>query len=166
MEPYRYAQKGIISMYKILSWAAVLLWIALIFNLSSQVADRSNQLSTGITEVIVKTVEKVAPIAKFDIESFNHIIRKNAHFFAYLVLGVLVMNAIRRSGVHGYRSVLITLGICVLYAISDELHQLFVLGRGGQVKDVIIDSAGASVGIGVYLRVAVAPLLPGAGLPL
>lgn len=137
-------------MYKILFWTAVLLWMALIFNLSSQVAEQSNQLSTGITEVIVKTVEKVAPQAEFDIKSFNNILRKKAHFFAYLILGVLVINALRRSGETGIRSVTLALGICVFYAISDEIHQLFVPGRGGQVKDVIIDSAGAGVGVGVY----------------
>ena len=36
---------------------------------------------------------------------------------------------------------------CSLYAISDEVHQLFVPGRGAQVKDVFIDIAGAAVGI-------------------
>jgi len=135
---------------KILSWTAVILWMVLIFNLSSQVAEQSNELSTGITEVIVKTVEKVAPQAKFDVTSFNNILRKNAHFFAYLVLGILVLNALRRSGVTGTRSIALALGICVLYALSDEVHQLFVPGRGGQVTDVFIDSAGASVGVGLY----------------
>ena len=137
-------------MHKFLSWTAVILWMALIFNLSSQVAEQSNELSTGITEVIVKTVEKVAPQAAFDIKSFNNILRKNAHFFAYLVLGILLLNALSRSGVNGYRGVILALGICILYAISDEVHQLFVPGRGGQVKDVIIDSAGAGAGIGFY----------------
>lgn len=137
-------------MYKFLSWVAVILWMALIFNLSSQVAEQSNKLSTGITKVIVKTVEKVAPQSEFDIKSFNNILRKNAHFFAYLILGILVANALRRSGIRGYWSIAIALGICVLYAISDEVHQLFVPGRGGQVKDVIIDSVGASVGLVLY----------------
>lgn len=41
--------------------------------------------------------------------------------------------------------------ICVLYAISDEVHQKFIPGRSGEVRDVIIDTAGASVGISVYL---------------
>ncbi|MDD4756454.1 MAG: VanZ family protein [Prolixibacteraceae bacterium] len=140
----------VIQMYKFFFYTAVILWMALIFNLSSQVAMQSNELSTGITEVIVKTVQKIAPKADFDLKSFNHMLRKNAHFFAYLVLGILVLTALRRSGATGCRSVALALGICVLYAISDEVHQLFVPGRGGQVKDVIIDSAGAGVGIGVY----------------
>jgi VanZ family protein len=33
-----------------------------------------------------------------------------------------------------------------LYAASDEFHQLFVPGRSGEVKDVLIDSAGAVTG--------------------
>ena len=37
--------------------------------------------------------------------------------------------------------------ICVIYAISDEIHQLFVPGRAGQVRDVLIDSAGSFLGI-------------------
>ena len=43
--------------------------------------------------------------------------------------------------------------VCVLYAISDEVHQMFVPGRGPGIKDVLIDSAGATVGIGVYMFV-------------
>ncbi|WP_034638784.1 VanZ family protein [Desulfofalx alkaliphila] len=138
------------SIKKFLSWSLVILWMALIFHLSHQPATVSNELSTGITELIVKTVEKIAPNAEFDIRSFNNIVRKNAHFFAYLVLGMLVINALRRSGVPGYRSVLITLGICVLYAISDEIHQLFIPGRSGEVRDVLIDSTGASLGVAIY----------------
>lgn len=135
---------------KIIAWLAVLLWMVLIFNLSSQVAEQSNELSTGITEVIVQTVQKIAPGVEFDIRSLNNILRKNAHFFAYLMLGILLLNAFRRSAVKGCRSIGLALGICVLYAISDELHQLFVPGRGCQFRDVIIDSAGAAVGLLLY----------------
>lgn len=121
--------------------------MVLIFYLSHQPATESNELSTGITEKIVETVEKIAPDIDIDIGSFNHIIRKNGHFFAYLVLGILVVNGLRGSGVSGYKGFILALLICVLYAVSDEIHQLYVPGRGGQVKDVIIDSAGALVGI-------------------
>jgi len=43
--------------------------------------------------------------------------------------------------------------ICVIYAISDEIHQLFVPGRTGQLKDVIIDSSGSFVGIAIVIIV-------------
>jgi len=54
------------------------------------------------------------------------------------------------SGVRGYRCVVFALLICILYASSDEMHQIFVPSRGAQVNDVIIDTAGACVGILVY----------------
>ena len=137
---------------KIFSWALVVIWMVLIFYLSHQPATESNKLSTNITEKIVEVVEKVIPSNKFDIRRFNHIIRKNAHFFAYLVLGILVSNGISAGSKSGSKIVVIAILICVLYAISDEFHQLFVPGRGGQVRDVIIDSAGSIVGILLYNR--------------
>ena len=141
-------------MYRIISWIAVILWTVLIFSLSHQPVAQSSQLSVGITEVIVEKVEKVSPNVEFNIGSFHHIVRKNAHFFLYLVFSFLVMNALRRSGMHGYRMIGLSLFVCVLYAISDEVHQLFVPGRGALVKDVLIDSAGAIVGIGLYLVIS------------
>jgi VanZ family protein len=139
---------------KILSWTAVILWMVFIFNLSSQEVEQSNQLSTGVTEVIVETIEEVAPNADLDVKRINHKVRKNAHFFAYLVLSILVLNALRRSGVYGYRSIILAAALCVTYAISDEIHQFFVPDRGGQIKDVIIDSAGMIAGIGIYLTMS------------
>ncbi|NLK51330.1 MAG: VanZ family protein [Syntrophomonadaceae bacterium] len=51
------------NLKKTLSWAAVVFWMALIFYLSHQPATASNELSTGITAVIIQAVEKVISIA-------------------------------------------------------------------------------------------------------
>jgi len=134
----------------LLSWIAVILWMVLIFKLSSQVADQSDGLSKGVTERILEMVENVAPKVDFDIVRFNHLLRKSAHFFIYLVLGLLVMNAMIRSEIMGLRICVLALLICVLYATSDEVHQLFVPGRGGQIRDIFIDSGGATIGICMY----------------
>lgn len=139
-----------IKLRKTLPWLLVIFWMTVIFYLSHQPGVESSGLSTGITEAIIRATKKIAPSIDFNLEVFNHVVRKNAHFFAYLVLGILVANGLRSSGVVGLRAVVIALGISVLYAISDEAHQLFVPGRAGQVKDVFIDSAGAVFGIGLY----------------
>src|SRR5690554_2481657 len=94
---------------KILSWTAVILWMATIFYLSHQPATASNQLSTGITEGFAKTVENVATKSNFNMINLNHTVRKNAHFIAYLILSVLVINALRRSHVKEYRSAVLAL---------------------------------------------------------
>ena len=136
---------------KYLSWAAVIFWMAVIFVLSSQAAEQSDRLSISIAENVTKIAEKAVPKWDISIKKLNYIVRKNAHFFSYLILGVLMINALRESGVYGRKAVMIAFLACLLYAISDETHQLFVPGRGGQIKDVLIDSAGAAAGIGVYM---------------
>ena len=132
---------------KRITWLLVIFLMALIFYLSHQPANKSNSLSKGVTDVIVESLEKITPNMDINKRSFNHILRKNAHFFSYLLLGALVTRGLRYFGIKGYKAMGLALLICVLFAISDEIHQLYVPGRGGQVKDVIIDSAGAFVGI-------------------
>ncbi|MBU5676536.1 VanZ family protein [Alkaliphilus sp. MSJ-5] len=137
----------------VISWTALIFWLVLIFYLSAQPVHQSNGLSKKVTEVIIEKVEIIAPYSNFNISRMNHLVRKNAHFFAYLILGILVMNVLRRSGMKINKGVILSLSFCILYAMSDEFHQLFVPGRGAQVKDVLLDSAGAVVGIGIYLVV-------------
>jgi len=141
---------------KFLSWVPVLLWMLIIFSLSAQPAMESNGLSKNVTKIIIEIIGKIIP---FDIESstaadlvsqFNHIVRKFAHFSAYLILGILVINAFRKCGIKGYKLFAFSIIFCVVYASSDEIHQLFVPGRGCQLKDVIIDSMGALTGIVMY----------------
>lgn len=131
-------------MNKIISWAAVILWMGLIFYLSHQPAVQSSQLSTAITEAIAEKVEKFNPHTVLDKSRLSHLVRKHAHFLIYLVLGFLVAHAIKLSKRWA-------VWISVLYAVSDEGHQLFVPGRGAQFTDVLIDSAGAMVGISLYI---------------
>lgn len=126
---------------------ATILWIVLIFYFSHQPVTVSNGLSLGITEHIIETVEKVAPLNNLSIDKINHIVRKNAHFFLYFILGILVLNTLKKSGMNGYRNIGIAIFFCITYAVSDEVHQLFVTGRGAQIKDVLIDSGGAAIGI-------------------
>ena len=146
-----------IKKLNILPWLPAVLWMILIFSLSAQPAASSNNLSKGVTKIIVEVVGRILPL---DIEmstvndivsQFNHFVRKFAHFFAYAVLGFLVVIAFSKSGVKGRRAFLLSLMVCVIYAASDEIHQLFVPGRGCQIKDVIIDSAGSAVGIAVQI---------------
>lgn len=140
-------------MSRMVSWAAAAAWMGCIFYLSHQPAGASNQLSLGVTETLANVIQTIFPNAAFPLDSFNFFVRKAAHFFAYFILGVLVFHAFLKSGVHGWRNVRHAMLLCVLYAISDEVHQLFVAGRSGQVRDVFIDSVGAAAGILLYYGV-------------
>ena len=85
----------------------------------------------------------------------GRLMRKSAHFVAYLILGFLVSHTMKNETAATTDSVWKRRGasllLCVAYAISDEFHQLFVPGRGPQLKDVLIDGSGAALGILLYV---------------
>lgn len=146
---------------RIAPWIPAAVWMLIIFSLSAQPASASNSLSKGVTKIIVETVGKIIPL---DIEmstlndivsQFNHFVRKFAHFSAYAFLGILVSYALSKNEIRGRKAFVLSLSICIIYAASDELHQLFVPGRGCQLKDVIIDTAGAIAGTAIYKAVNV-----------
>lgn len=134
-------------MYKYFIFAAVIIWLVLIFALSHQPATESSKLSREITEIIGFVVEKTGFETSNTEQLTNHQVRKSAHFFIFLVLGSLLMIAFNSFGVTGWKGMLASFVLCILFAISDETHQIFVDGRGAQVKDLKLDIAGASVGI-------------------
>ncbi|HEX5582385.1 VanZ family protein [Gaiella sp.] len=76
--------------------------------------------------------------------TWDLVLRKLAHFTEYAILGALLARATRRSWV--------ALVLAALYAASDEVHQTFVEGRHGAVRDVAIDTVGALVGVFAWTR--------------
>ena len=78
-------------------------------------------------------------------------VRKSAHFFEYAILGILFLLTLRSFGVgdrYGYvKTIIAAIVLVCLYSISDELHQSFVPGRNGNIKDVFIDTSGGVTGI-------------------
>lgn len=138
------------KVYKYVSWIAVFSWMAVIFYLSHQPGSASSQLSSGIVAALLELIEGIAPQLTIDIESFHTFIRKNAHFFAYFLLGLLSLNAWRSSGYRGVKRLIFGFGLSVLFAVTDEVHQLFIEGRSGEVRDVLIDSAGVGLSVVIY----------------
>lgn len=147
-----------INKNKILPWIPVIIWMGAIFYMSAQPAAESNDLSKGIVEKIFVTLSKIFFL---DIETItinhmvlgsNHYLRKSAHFIVYFILGILVAFVLIKNSFKG-KAIYISFLLCVLFAISDEIHQLFVAGRGGLLKDSILDSLGALTGILFYFLV-------------
>ena len=70
---------------------------------------------------------------------------------AYAILAVLLYIWIGRWRMRCLYRYLTAAGLTILYACSDEFHQLFVEGRAGLVSDVIVDSVGAVLGLALFL---------------
>jgi VanZ family protein len=77
-------------------------------------------------------------------------VRKCAHVIEYAVLALLLWRALRNTPVLGAK-MLVTFGAvmlgCALFAASDEFHQTFVKSRTPSVRDVLLDIAGAILGL-------------------
>ena len=73
---------------------------------------------------------------------------KVIHFFLYLGLGLLTTYFFFSLQFFNsrFRIIMITLGLVTLYGLSDEIHQLFVVGRNFEVLDLFVDIIGASSG--------------------
>ena len=128
----------------------LVLWMGFIFSMSCENAEESSNTSGQTIKVVLSTVpefEKQPEEVKVNIiEELQFIVRKSAHFIGYMILGILASCLILHYENINKKYPLAFL-ICVIYAISDEIHQLFVPGRAGQVRDVLIDSAGSFLGI-------------------
>ncbi|MGM0899201.1 MAG: VanZ family protein [Bacillota bacterium] len=132
---------------QLLAWLWPVLWMVLIFTLSHQPAGVSGGISSEIARQLADAINSVVAL---DFEMFHTMFRKSAHFFAYLVLGLLLVNALRKSGIGINRAILWAFIGSALYAASDEAHQLFIPGRSGELRDVLIDSIGAATGLFFY----------------
>lgn len=131
---------------------AALLWMIVIFSFSAKVAEDSEEMSRSVGMLIGKAVIKeykewpgkrqAAFAAKID-----YPVRKAAHASEYALLGILLTGAIMDIRKPWKRQLLACFLIGAAYAASDEFHQLFVPGRSGQIRDVMIDSAGVAAGI-------------------
>ncbi len=123
-----------------LHWLAVLCWMALIFALSHEPADGSQARS----DVLVNILQTIGLGGSADL--LSTVVRKLAHAVAYAVLGVLLVWALAARRRVTAKLVMYAVAITCLYAISDELHQTYVPGRSGEVRDVAVDAAGALIG--------------------
>lgn len=112
-----------------------------------QNGEQSKELSNGILSHILSLLKGV-PIEQItyeELKKYANLIRKLAHFTVFFILGVF--SCWSTWILLGKHYVSISFVFCVLYACFDEIHQFFSDGRGPALKDVIIDSIGALIGI-------------------
>ena len=83
----------------------------------------------------------------------ENIVRKSAHFVLFAVLAVCITLVMGTFMKKKWLIYLAAVAFCFLYACSDELHQLFVDGRGASLSDVFLDTAGAVAGILLYMMI-------------
>ena len=121
--------------------------MVIIFVLSAQDGNDSGGTSGGVTEFVLFLLgidaDSMSPEAFTKTEAF---IRSAAHFSEYALLAFLaafLLSTYKQKRV-------LTLGFSVafasFYAVTDEIHQIFVPGRAAQLSDWLVDTSGALLG--------------------
>ena len=73
--------------------------------------------------------------------------RKIAHFTEYFIFGILLLTTLRLYVDKIREKIFNILFIGLAVPVIDEFIQLFVDGRGGEIRDVIIDFSGVLTGM-------------------
>ena len=131
--------------------------MGMIFAFSAENGEESGNRSAGVTDVVVRLLhpdfdELDEEEADRVLTSTHHFVRKAAHFSEFALLGVLstalalfLLSSFPALKLKYWMTLVFPPLLCLLYAVSDEVHQIFS-GRGPRVTDVLIDFAGAVTG--------------------
>lgn len=130
---------------KILKCIPAVIMISMIFTFSAKNAEESSEESNSIASALVEMVSIEVDDATLSL--INDVVREMAHFTEFFLLGCSCYLALTSFTRIGRRALLYLILFCIAYAISDEVHQLFVPGRCLQLQDIIVDSLGATTAI-------------------
>lgn len=135
-------KKNIIS---ITFFGLSIIWMTLIFYFSHQTGDDSSSTS----EIISKFIARIF-VSDFDekslayqtdlLDGLGFVVRKLAHMTEYFILFLFLSIGFWQFFPKKYW--IIAFSISLVYACSDEFHQLFINGRSGSIVDVLVDVSG------------------------
>jgi VanZ family protein len=134
-----------------------LLWTGLIAWFSSETWSASGPSSAFLSPLLTSLVPWATPE---QIQGAIWLMRKCAHVTEYAVLAVLWRWAFSPLGPVSWR---LALGLSVLTAALDEIHQATTATRTGSILDVLLDSSAAAAALAVLAlgRTAVDRLIGG-----
>jgi len=145
-----------------------ILMMIVIFSFSSQSSNNSNHLSYSISNFIFEKIapqeamkykdnEELFPTSNETFRIINFVIRKSAHVFQYMMLGIFMFLFVKTYNVSIKQVVLITISTCFLYACLDEFNQYLGGTRTGTFVDSLIDTSGCMIGCGLnYVYIVIA----------
>jgi VanZ family protein len=132
------------------TWLPVLFWMVVIFVGSTDVL--SSQRTSRFIGPVLRWIKP--DISNAAIRQVQFYVRKAGHVIQYAILVILLRRALhlasgRLTAAWDGKRAFLAFILATLYAVTDELHQSLVSTRYGSVYDVLIDSAGAALGLGL-----------------
>lgn len=140
-------------LYRCVTVFFLIVWLIIIFWFSAQPATESQEISRSVSYRMVEACDRIFSIDMKEhsialwAERIDYSVRKAAHITEYAILafltGMCMIGYWKWEKKRWCWAFLFTVG----YAATDEMHQLFVLGRGARLSDVCVDMLGAVLGL-------------------
>lgn len=140
-------------LYRCITACLLVGWMITIFAFSAQPAHESDKVSGTVAYRVVSACNQMFDAGMTDetkelvADKINYPIRKAAHMTEYAILGLLFFFSLIGYVSEKRRVYVAALCLTACYAATDEIHQLFVVGRAGRFSDVCIDSLGALIAL-------------------
>ena len=125
------------KLYIAISWVLVVICMGIIFSLSAQNGEESTELSHSFVRMFLE---------RLGLTINEGFLRSCAHCLEFMGLSVLIFNAVYVT-FETRLTPLIAFAGTVLYAVTDEIHQIYVPERSFQLSDILVDSTGALIGV-------------------
>lgn len=131
-------------------WAALWLGLTVFIFANSLQGGQESGARSGWWAALLRPV--LDPGLHLNDAAFHALVRKLAHMAEFGALAVSLGCAAHGLGaLRGRRYICLPLLVALGTAVADECLQTFTDGRAGQVRDVLIDIAGALIGFSIVV---------------
>lgn len=142
---------------RIILWVLLLFVGGMIFFFSSRTAKQSISESDVAVHTVMQqlNIQKEPDIPAWKIEVaydiITDIVRKGMHFIEFCVLSVICLILLKNYKLK--HSPIITIVLVSVYAVIDEVHQIYVEGRGASFQDWLLDCFGVLTGVIIVMLI-------------
>lgn len=130
-----------------LRFLPAILWLAVIFFLSSQTGEQTAAISLAIARWLARLFPGVS------LTSLHLALRKAAHIGVYFVEGALLFPALYGQKGRAGRALALTVALCAMIAVVDEAHKLAIPGRHCSWPEAALNFLGALPGVALALAI-------------
>ena len=135
---------------KLERWGPALLWMFVIYKASAD--SQSVRHSSRIIEPFFRWL--MPHITYAQLETVHLAARKGAHMTEYAFLSILLLRALCERREELRKWAVTAWFLATAFAATDEFHQLWIPGRDGNPRDVLIDSTGAALALFAWVKIS------------
>lgn len=130
-----------------------IIWLGIIFYNGTRQGEISQRGSREVAKIVsmfinIPTSIVETPSIKFSVVNFY--VRKNAHFFQYLILSILLCAAVRKIKLYRTSEIFLLLFLLLFFSVIDEFIQMYIPNRTSNILDILIDFSGGIIGMLIY----------------